>query len=249
MKAPTIRLTALSAVVLLVPVALSQGQVPISPGGSFSPAASMVYQEPFPPDTPGMWDVATTLDDGAIKPASGIGKEFIFKPEMATILWTGNQLDQDLSSPAGTTPALAEATFLGGGTLTIMGTIYSASGFKPAVYSGPDPILVAEIGPMHLRETDINGNALTAIGGFQMTPTGGWLYENSTLQLRGVYDVTLVMASVGPTIGGDLDNFQSSLAQLNGFQMTFNIIPEPASILLLVLGGLMFGTRRMIPRV
>lgn len=183
-----------------------------------------------------MWDVYTALDDGAVKPEDGIGKQFIFKPDMATIAWTGNMLDEDLSSPMGETPSLAEATFLGGGTLTITGKIFDASGFKPVVYEGPDPILVATIGPFHLRETDIDGNTLTAIGGFQMTPTDGWLYTNSILQLRGTYDVTMVMASVGPTEGGSLDNFQSSLAQLNGFQMTFNI-PEPASLLLLTLGG------------
>ncbi len=249
MRAPTTRLIALSAIVLLLSIASSQAQVPISQGGSFAPAASMIYQEPVPPSTPGMWDVATTLDDGAIKPADGIGKRFIFKPDMASITWTGNQLNQDLSAPAGTTPALAEATFLGGGTLTITGIIYNASGFKTAVYSGPDPILVAEISPLHLRETDINGNALTAIGGFRMTPTGGWLYNNSILQLRGTYDVTLVMASVGPTAGGELDNFQSSLAQLNGFQMSFNIVPEPASALFLALGALVLAGRRTTPRV
>jgi len=190
-----------------------------------------------------MWSVDTLLNSGSIrKPTGVVGNQFRINSNEVEITWTGNQLNQDLSSPVSGS-WLAEATFLDGGTLTLTGTIRDAAVPYTARYTGT--LLTATVSGFHLRETDKDGNMINSIDTtIRLDPTGGYLYDNPYVNLRGLYDFALVGAVVGPVAGGSLDNFQTDLKSLQAFQINFTQVPEPTTAMILSLGAVVVLVRR-----
>jgi len=212
---------------------------PTSPGGGLFLASSPIYQAP----PPGIWDVNTMLNSGSIKNASGVGNRFRILGNEVSLEWAGNLLDQDLSTQIDPDSWLAEATFLGGGTLKLTGKIRDWAIPYTEMYDGL--LLQADVSSFQLRETDKDSNILNSVvTTIRFTPTGGWLNTNDILVLSGMYDFALVGAVVGPMEGGPLNDFQVNLKSLQAFQINFNLVPEPASVLLLVLGACGLRTRR-----
>jgi len=235
---------AAGCVLCLAVVAVTAQGAPVSAGGAMFVQTSPVYLGPIPPSTPGIWDVNTLLNSGSIKKAEGVaGNQFRINANEVAIAWSGNQLDQDLSTMMDPDSWLAEATFLGGGTLTLTGKIrYTAIPYT-VLHDGE--VLTATVTGFHLRETDKDSNIINSIDTtIRFTPTGGYLYDNPYVNLRGMYDFALVGAVVGPAEGGPLDDFQKDLVSRQAFMINFNLVPEPASLLLLALGACVMGGRR-----
>jgi len=241
----------LSLVLLASPADLLA--VPVSPGGAFSVTQSPIYRVDPPIPYP-VWEVPSTLNSGSVKNTSvpGGNKWQFLGTDAVSFTWTGNPLDQDLSSGG-----LAHATFLAGGTLSIYGKLRRIGGIPPFVEfdsydplkggnaTNPVPVLTATLGAFELRETDVNSNTLNSINNtIEFTPTGGFLYTNSILQLNGTYAAAIVGAVAGPMAGGPLNDFSTDLKSLNAFLINYNIVPEATSILLLGCGMFVMGLRR-----
>jgi len=218
--------------------------VPVSQGGALFLAAGPIYNaESLPPQ----WEYVTLLNSGSIKKETGQpGNQFMFRGlDNIDISWTGNPLVQDLS-----VGGLADARFGGGGILTIYGKIRSTATFNPVVFDSyahnpAVPVLVATIGSFRVRETDVNSDIINSVEAtFDMIPTGGWLYTNNTLRLDGLYSTALVGALTQPMAGGPLVDFSQSLKSLAAFQMNFDLVPEPAALVLLATGLALAGLGR-----
>lgn len=220
---------------------------PLSEGGAFSLTQGIpVYTAPYGP-TPGMWEIDTSLAGGTIRNGDGLdGNKYIIRStDAVSFIWTGNHLDQDLSNSA---TGQAEGAFLGGGTITINGTIrqWTSRPPYPAVFTGP--LLVANVQGFRLRENDPNNDILSSVGGLiRINVVGGWLYDQAEVQVRGLYDLAFLTAKTGPMDGvSPLTNFQTDLVARETFQLQFTrVLPEPACLGLMLLGVVgMLATRR-----
>jgi hypothetical protein len=228
---------------LVIPVPVDA--TPISEGGTFYLLNGIpVYTAPKDL-APGMWDIDTALSNSTIRKGDGaLGYQYkIQASDYTSFIWTGNQLDQDLSN-AGI--GLAEGTFLGGGTITVNGKIRDAA--VPYTERFDGELLVANVQSFRLRETDANSDILNSVNALiRIQVVGGWLFDTAPeAQLRGLYDMALVAAKIGPSAGGALVNFQSDLVGRQTFQLQFTrVIPDPSSLGLMMLGGIgMLVSRR-----
>lgn len=199
--------------------------------------SSLLSDEPFD-----MWTInpyGTQLEDGKLR-------------------WVGNPLVTDSSTGVPPT-SKAEATFGSGGVLEIWGDLYDLSYTQIA----DDALLLrATVHGFRLQERGPTTNTMDTIGmngepGWaEVVPTGGLLYaENSDaipglmgpgLGFFGIYDLSISIAGAANWSSGTLDNFQDGIDVTSGvqFTMTFNRLPEPASALLVVLGGLVTFWRK-----
>ncbi len=213
---------------------------PISPGGALFIDSSPIYRIDPPAPNP-VWDVNSVLNSGSIKNASGVGNLWQIRPQEATIVWNNNALIADTSAGG-----LAQASFGGGGLLQITGKLKTVVSFPqtPAlVFDGL--LLEAVVSGFDLRETDVNSNVINSINQtIKFTPTGGFLFTNGTLRLDGLYEFAIVGAVTGPLVGGPLNDFSLDLASLQAFQINFNLVPEPTSLLLVGCGAILLACPR-----
>jgi hypothetical protein len=226
--------------------------VPVSSGGTFlhgSPAPAYLSPASLPP---GVWDMITTLSNCRVNDDTGTTAYRFSVADGVNFTWTGSQLNQDLSfdpTPGNTTndDSMAEATFNGGGTLTVTGKLRNAAG-TAVVFDGL--LLQATVSSFHLRETGISDDRLHSIESapgvnIRFTPTGGYLYDTATVaQLRGTYDFAMIAAVMIPAAGGNLDNFGTDLVSTSTLLMSYNLVPEPASLLVMIAGVALLGRRR-----
>jgi hypothetical protein len=185
--------------------------------------------------------VSTAVNGGTVENEIGVPGN-AWSIYAGAFTWSGHEMIDDLSTQQDPDSWLAEALFSDDGTMTMSGTVYDLS--WNVVYTGD--LLTATVSDFHLRETDKDSNAINSVGAsILMTTTGGWLATNSELQVNGIYEFALVGASVGPTAGGKLDDFQEDLRLLNGYQVTFKyLVPEPASVLMLGAAGMWIVLKR-----
>lgn len=223
------RLVVWACLLLVFAVASGAQATPVSQGGSLNLGSCPFYTSGSPGSIGMNVSVAGT---SGINDNTG-ARVWVIRANGGQLVWNGTPLTSDASRPVGA-DYLAEGYFGAGGTLTITGTVYNK--LNQIVYNGPDPLLVATVGTVHILEDQPGTSTLATIGGVAVTPTGGWLYTNSTLQWRGTYSMSFTMDSVRTMTGGALDNFGSSLKQSNAFMMQFFQLPEPASLLLLLVG-------------
>ncbi len=148
----------------------------------------------------------------------------------ATLNWSGNVLASDLS-----VGGLAEAEFLGEGTLTITGQLYDGPNQGTANLMHDGVLLTAEVGTFHVKETVVDSNLLEFVDAPELTPIGGFLVENELdFILTGRQSLSLEFSSAQQD-GGELTNFNvASTIMLPGssqFDMTPVNPPQGATIL------------------
>lgn len=150
----------------------------------------------------------------------------------AEVIWTGNMLIADLS-----TGGRAEATFAGGGQLSITGKVFDVT-TSPPVELFDGLLLQAIVGPYRVRETEVNSNLLAFVtdavlnpepfGQPRVVPVGGFLYANNLgFRLGGAFRLAVAFR---PTLS-NLNNFSSSILVSSGpTEMSFNIEALPFGV-------------------
>jgi hypothetical protein len=159
--------------------------------------------------------------------------------------WSGSLLDGwDNPPPAGDTSAggQAEGHFLAGGTLQLVGDLYDGPGPTFPLVADDAVLFEGTIGDFLLRESNTNLNRINLVGQAIVTPTGGYLYDQSLT--APAYELTFY-AIDNQQNGGDLEDFEQSILMQDAMQFSLRAIPEPASLMLLAGGlGLMLVRRR-----
>jgi hypothetical protein len=202
--------------------------VPVSQGGAFFVSSSPIYD-----GTLQVWDIfEAMLNSGSVKNASGVGNRFIFSSNDSAInkfTWTGNTLNQDLTVVGEELHGL----FNGGGTLSVFGTLRNAAFPNGQVAGAVNTlILQANVSGFELQEEGANTGIISSTNQFiTFTPTGGYLYTNSILQLNGTYRFALTGAVVEKLSGGDVENFSDDIKSMQAFQINYDLVPEPASLM------------------
>jgi hypothetical protein len=190
------------------------------------------------------WNVPSAdLNDGS---AIGVGFWSIapswgaFGP--ADFTWTGNALDQDLSSGG-----IADGTFQSGGVLSINGALHNGVfPGSPLIHNGL--LFVADVGSFQVQELESGDNKLHLIGTILLIPTAGYLYDQG--YLAPAYEMSFQAVSAQqmlppPDVGvGPLNDFQTDIITITQMQYTMVAVPEPVSALMVFIGGLALIARR-----
>lgn len=180
------------------------------------------------------------IPGAALSSGSAVGSVFWtiapnFGNGPAVFNWTGNALDQDLSSGG-----LADGTFLPGGNLSFDGEVYSGA---TLLHDGL--LFEASVGAFHVQELVNDQNKLHLNGTILLTPTAGYFLDEG--MLAPAYEMSFQAVSaeqMTPTGVGPLTDFQTDIVMITQMQFTMAAIPEPVTAMMLVLGGLIVVTRR-----
>lgn len=162
-----------------------------------------------PDPIPARWEIAgAALSDVSLLGAS---TQVYIAPSAiagssATLTWTGNYLEQDLSSGG-----WADATFHWGGTLTITGDLYDGPNPGATLLNPGEPVLlIASVGSFRVRETAAGSNILMFEEPPTFAPTGGFLVANASgFILAGEQELSLDFSSA-------LEGGQFPLSSFNG---------------------------------
>lgn len=138
----------------------------------------------------------------------------------ATLTWSGNVLASDLSDGG-----LAEAEFLGDGTLTITGQLYDDSDQGSANLLHDGILLAAEVGAFRVRETVVDSNVLELVEPPELTPVGGFLVENGLdFIVAGRQSLFLLMGPAQQD-GGSLTSFDVASTIATSSASQFDLTP------------------------
>jgi probable HAF family extracellular repeat protein len=170
---------------------------------------------------PAYWNLSTTIADMTV---SSDTKTWIIAPHEesgpATLVWTGNYLQTDLSSGG-----IAEAEFLGGGSLTMNGTIYEVNSSGAHVSPHTTLLLSATVDGFHLKEDANTANQTVFTVPPRITPTGGYLANNSDgMLLVGTQAMSVTLGLVsGPPV--NLDSFSGLTSDLSVASLKLSFAP------------------------
>jgi hypothetical protein len=168
-----------------------------------------------------------------------LGGVSFFDPSFTTFLdindggtfsWSGNGLNSDTSAGG-----LAAGSFLGGGTLSMTGTVTSS--FVPA-FTG-----VALQGTMSAFQLNENVGADDFLDSLNavFTPTGGWLFDNGHVVNPYTFSITFIGAQ---QLGGGVEDFQDDIQFTTSSTFQMVEIPEPTTLAILAGLGLMLVQKR-----
>ena len=166
----------------------------------------------------------------------------------ATFTWTGNQLDQELSSSN-----LADGVFSGNGNFTLTGSafIFPAGGGFQSVddgFFGPTTLLTGTVHSFRLRESEAGSNSLNTVNAVDVFEVTGGALSNPALGAhfpvgtRFALNMSVQQAS---TPGGPVQDFSEQISATgSGTQFTLVAVPEPTSLLMLGVGAAVVAGRR-----
>ena len=197
-----------------------------------------VYGGPGTYGPQGEWHIEDAgFSGGIVTPFDGTPTYFINLFGFATesnFDWTGSTLAADTSSLG-----RASASFNAGGTLRIYGSLEDE--FLTPVFSGL--LLEGTLSTFSVYEPD-TPNFIDVDQSAVFTPTGGALTDGSFgFTMTPEYIVTFTAAEASQ-LGGPLFNFADDIEMVEGYKIVMSsTIPEPASLVLLGLAGVL-GLRR-----
>lgn len=192
----------------------------------------------------GQWSMPGGAPSGAFSGGTiSAGVDFYFTDPFSALtddlVWTGNDLINDLSGTGPYAPGQAAAEFGGGGTFSLSGTLYDLT-FTP-VFTG---LLVAgTVSGFSVFEPAGGADNLQWIDLPILTPTAGALVDGSFASMNTPYYLRLTVAGASQG-GGPLTNFQSDIMTIDSMQLTMDAVPEPASLMLVLGGAAMLSVRR-----
>lgn len=219
-------------------------------GGTALTLAGNLGSSPIFNGSQDIWHVpGADLTNGTV--TDGSGPMGLWNIPSATFVWMGNALDEDLSHPVGS-DWLADGTFLGGGTMTIDGTVTDIYG--TLLYSGL--LFEGTVSAFRWTESAATSNSidLYALDGGEhpvVQVTGGWLATNNNGMNMPVGSLYWLDATAQgcQQDGGNLHDWQGTVytaTSFTGFTLTY--VPEPGTGMLLLGGGLavLFRRRRRV---
>jgi len=196
-------------------------------------------------------DVQWKWEDRQVIDGSILTEDYQFFYFHGTADWVSD-LYVDSSGPPEWAEGRANATFLGGGTLSITGTFEDS--LHNELYTGL--LFQATVKSWELLETGVDTNNFDTVGDVVVCPKFGYLVDgqpgNSYAVLRELYSFALSFPAAlsQPELRSDpVVDFQHNLWATAGSQWIMaHQLPEPGTVLLLGMGllGLLARSRRRI---